>query len=56
MPEAFTFVVFFSIFFVAILLTIILGVISRKSDKLVETEGRATEAQRPPTDREAHGY
>jgi hypothetical protein len=44
------------VFFVAITLTIILGGISRAGDKRVETEGRPTEGQRLPTDREAHGY
>jgi hypothetical protein len=44
------------VFFVAIALTVVLGGISRMGDKRVETEGRATEGQRPPSDREAHGY
>jgi hypothetical protein len=50
------FVFAFLLFFVAIALTLILGGISRVGDKRVEREGRATEGQRPPTDREAHGY
>ncbi|HEX5746676.1 MAG TPA: hypothetical protein VFZ09_10545 [Archangium sp.] len=44
------------VFFVAIALTLILGGISRVGDKRVEREGRPTEGQRPPSDREAHGY
>jgi hypothetical protein len=44
------------VFFLVIALTLVLGGISRGSDKRVETEGRATDAQRPPTDLEAHGY
>jgi hypothetical protein len=46
------------IFLLAIVLTIVLGGISRIGDKRVATEGRATPEQRLPTDseREAHGY
>jgi hypothetical protein len=44
------------VFFAAIVLTLVLGGISRAGDKRVETEGRATEGQRPTSDREAHGY
>lgn len=44
------------VFFLTITLTIILGGVSRVGDKRVDTEGRVTEKQRPPTDREAHGY
>ena len=50
------FIFAFLIFFVALALTIILGGISRMGDKRVEREGRPTEGQRLPTDREAHGY
>ena len=50
------FLVGFVVFFLVIALTVILGGISRMGDKRVEVEGRATEGQRPPTDREAHGY
>jgi hypothetical protein len=44
------------LFFMVIALTVILGSISKMGDKRVDVEGRATEGQRPPTDREAHGY
>ena len=50
------FVIGFAIVFLAITLTIILGAVSRRSDKRVELEGRATTAQRPPTEREARSY
>lgn len=50
------FVFAFLIFFAVIVLTLVLGGVSRASDKRVEKEGRATEGQRLPTDREAHGY
>lgn len=50
------FVFAFLVVFVAIVLTLVLGGVSRASDKRVEREGRATEGQRPPSDREAHGY
>ncbi|WP_158079826.1 hypothetical protein [Archangium sp. Cb G35] len=50
------FLVGFIVFFLVIALTLILGGISRMGDKRVELEGRATEGQRPPSDREAHGY
>ncbi len=44
------------VFFAAIALTIILGGVSRMGDKRVDAEGRVSEGQRPPTDREARGY
>ena len=50
------FLVGFVVFFLVIALTVILGGISRIGDRRVEVEGRATEGQRLPTDREAHGY
>ncbi|WP_375770420.1 hypothetical protein NR798_05860 [Archangium gephyra] len=50
------FLVGFIVFFLVIALTVILGGISRMGDRRVEVEGRATEGQRLPTDREAHGY
>ncbi|MFE8605243.1 hypothetical protein KYC5002_44315 [Archangium violaceum] len=50
------FLVGFIVFFLVIVLTLVLGGISRIGDKRVEREGRATEGQRPPSDREAHGY
>lgn len=46
----------FAVFFLIIALTIILGSISRKGDRRVALEGRATPDQRLPTEREAHGY
>ena len=50
------FLIGFIVFFVVIALTLILGGISKRGDKRVEVEGRATEGQRPPTEREARGY
>jgi hypothetical protein len=50
------FLIGFVVFFLAVALTVILGGISRFGDRRVETEGRATDGQRLPTDREAHGY
>ena len=50
------FLVGFVVFFLAIALTVILGGISRIGDRRVEVEGRPTEGQRLPTDREAHSY
>lgn len=50
------FLIGFVVFFLVIALTIVLGGISRVGDKRVEEEGRATEAQRPPVDREARAY
>lgn len=44
------------VFFAAIVLTVVLGGVSRAGDKRVETEGRPTEGQRRSPDREAHGY
>ena len=44
------------LFFMVIALTIILGSIGRRGDRLVDAEGRASRDQRLPTDREAHGY
>ncbi|QRN96186.1 hypothetical protein JRI60_45410 [Archangium violaceum] len=41
-------------FFLVIALTIVLGGISRLSDKRVKEEGRATQYQRLPGQREAH--
>jgi hypothetical protein len=59
MPEASAFGIFafaLLVFFVAIVLTIVLGGVSRMGDKRVDREGRATEGQRLPSDRDAHGY
>ncbi|AKJ00130.1 hypothetical protein ATI61_104460 [Archangium gephyra] len=50
------FLIGFVVFFLVIALTIILGGISRMGDRRVTLEGRPTEGQRLPTDREAHGY
>ena len=50
------FLIGFVVFVLVIVLTLVLGGISRIGDKRVEREGRATEGQRLPTDREAHGY
>ncbi|HZH18184.1 MAG TPA: hypothetical protein VE057_27775 [Archangium sp.] len=50
------FLIGFVLFFLAIALTVILGGISKMGDRRVELEGRPTEGQRLPTDREAHGY
>ncbi|MCY1073989.1 hypothetical protein [Archangium lansingense] len=50
------FLIGFVVFFLVIALTIILGGISRFGDRRVEMEGRATEGQRLPTDREAQAY
>ncbi|QRK12353.1 hypothetical protein JQX13_21395 [Archangium violaceum] len=44
------------VFFLAITLTIILGGVSRIGDKRVETEGRISPGQRPPSDRDIHAY
>lgn len=44
------------VFFAVIVLTVVLGGVSRAGDKRVEREGRPTEGQRRPSDREAHGY
>jgi hypothetical protein len=50
------FVLAFLVFFLALALTLILGGVSRMGDKRVDTEGRVSPGQRPPTDREAHTY
>ncbi|HYO73008.1 MAG TPA: hypothetical protein VEU33_43800 [Archangium sp.] len=44
------------VFFAAIVLTLVLGGIGRARDNRIDAEGRASEGQRPPSDREAHGY
>jgi hypothetical protein len=52
------FVVFFSVFFLAVVLTLILGGISRRGDKRVGLEGRVSPEQRMPIDVDplAHRY
>jgi predicted PurR-regulated permease PerM len=46
------FLVGFIGFFIAIMLTLILGAVSRAGDRRVALEGRVTSDQRPPLDRD----
>ena len=48
------FLVGFILFFLVITLTLVMGGVSRMGDKRVKREGRATTAQRLPTQRDAH--
>ncbi|HYO57027.1 hypothetical protein [Archangium sp.] len=50
------FIFAFLVFFLFIALTIILGGVSRMGDKRVETEGRVSPGQRPPSDRDVPTY
>ncbi|ATB30791.1 hypothetical protein [Melittangium boletus] len=50
------FLIAFVLFFLTIVLTLVLGGISKMGDRRVQREGRVTKDQRPPSPGDVHAY